>query len=280
MPSTALKLAVQPTYQPGDILSPSSCNQYRRCGAQWAYRHVLHLPDPPTGALTQGSAVHAAIGENMRQKIETKRDLPRTGVKALFREAWALLVKGEFPDVFGRPKLATEFAGDEDSRQLADEGEALTLKYLDEYCPAIQPKAVEFPVEGHIGSVDVKGFIDLLDADGRIIDLKVVKRSPQEEKASPDHRFQVATYRKLLSGIVTGVARIDHLVKNKTPKIVRQEYTIQNCDLEECDKMYPLVQQAIRTGLFLPNRSSYMCSRKYCSFWRACQKEFGGEVGN
>ena len=47
----------------------------------------------------------------------------------------------------------------------------------------------------------------------------------------------------------------------------------------EIERMYPLVQQAIRTGLFLPNRSNYMCSRKYCAFWRACQNEFGGEVG-
>ena len=127
--------------------------------------------------------------------------------------------------------------------------------------------------------MEVKGFIDLLDTEGRIIDLKVMKRSPQEDKVSPDHRFQVATYRKLLDGMVTGVARVDHLVKNKTPKIVRQEYTIQSCDLEEAEKMYPLVQQAIRTGLFLPYRSNYMCSRRYCSFWRQCQREFGGEVG-
>ena len=277
MPSTALELAI--TIRQGDVLSPSSNNQYRRCPAQWRFRHIDHLPDPPTGALTQGSAVHAAIGENFRQKIETKKDLPFAGVKALFREAWALLVKGEFPDVFGRPKLPPEFAEDEDPATLAAEGEALTLKYLDEYCPGIQPAAVELPVEGRINGVEVKGFIDLLDTEGRIIDLKVMKRSPQEDKVSPDHRFQVATYRKLLAGMVTGVARIDHLVKNKSPKIVRQEYTIQDCDLEECEKMYPLVQQAIRTGLFLPNRSSYMCSRRYCSFWRQCQREFGGEVG-
>jgi PD-(D/E)XK nuclease superfamily len=196
--------------------------------------------------------VHAAIGENFRQKIETKEDLPASALMALFREAWALLVKGEFPDLFGRPKLPPEFAEDEDPETLRAEGEALTLKYLDEYCPAIQPAAVELPVEGRINGVEVKGFIDLLDTEGRIIDLKVVKRSPSEDKVSPDHRFQVATYRKLLDGMVTGEARVDHLVKNKTPKIVRQEYTIQNCDLEECEKMYPLVQQAIRTGLFLP----------------------------
>jgi hypothetical protein len=116
-------LATDPKYRPGDRLSPSSHNQYRRCSAQWRYRHIDRLPDPPTGALTQGSAVHAAIGENMRQKIETRQDLPLAGVRALYREAWALLIAGEYSDPFGRPKLATEFADDEDPAQLLAEGE-------------------------------------------------------------------------------------------------------------------------------------------------------------
>jgi hypothetical protein len=98
--STALKLVTQPSYRPGDISSPSSCSQYRKCGAFWRFKHIDKLPDPPTDALTQGSAVHAAIGENFRQKIETKKDLPLAGVKALFREAWAVLVKAEFPGPF------------------------------------------------------------------------------------------------------------------------------------------------------------------------------------
>jgi hypothetical protein len=273
-----LSAALQPEYRPGDVLSPSSCNQCRRCPAQWKFRHIDHLPDPPTGALTQGSAIHAALGENSRQKIETKQDLSPAGVKAIYREAWDLLVKGEYPDPFGRPKLPTEFRDDEDPGQLKLEGEALALKYLDERACSIQPAAVELRVDGRIGGVEVRGFIDLLDTEGRIIDLKTVKRSPSEDKVSPDHRFQVATYRKLLPGKISGVGRIDSLVKNKTPKLVTQEYRITDADLAECDVMYPLVQHYVRQGVFLPNRSSTMCSRKYCSFWRACEKTFGGEV--
>jgi len=273
--SIALKLAI--SSRPGDILSPTSGTQYRRCAAQWRFRHIDKLPDPPTGALTQGSAIHAAIGENFRQKVQTGEDLPAAAVQALYRNAWALLVKGEFPSPFGIPKLPAEFADDEDPEQLKAEGEALALKYLDEVCPGMEPAAVELPVSGEIGGVSVRGFIDLLDTSGRVVDLKVVKRSPSE--VSADYRFQVATYRKLCPQ-ACGEARVDSLVKNKAPKIVQQGYTVQACDLNETERMYPLVQQAIRTGLFLPNRSSYMCSRKYCSFWRACQREFGGEVGD
>ena len=47
------------------------------------------------------------------------------------------------------------------------------------------------------------------------------------------------------------------------PKLVQQEYTIKECDLEECERMYPLMRQSIRTGVFLPNRTAYTYSRKY-----------------
>jgi hypothetical protein len=89
----------------------------------------------------------------------------------------------------------------------------------------------------------------------------------------------VATYRKLCPN-ANGEARVDFLVKNKTPKLVQQAYAVKSCDLEETERMYPLIQQAIRSGLFLPNRSNYMCSRKYCSFWRACQRNSAARSGN
>lgn len=271
--TTALKLAVQE--RPGDVLSPSSHNQYRRCAAQWRFRHIDRLPDPPTGSLVQGSAVHAAIAENFRQKIETCQDLAPAGVKALFDEAWDLALKGELPGPYGKCALPPEFAQDEAPEQLKAEGETLATQYLEEACPSIDPAAVELSVSGSIGGVPVRGFIDLLDATGRVIDLKVVRRTPSE--ISADHRVQIATYRKLCPK-ANGEARVDSLVKNKKPKLVQQAYTVADCDLVEIERMYPLVQQAIRAGLFLPNRSNFMCSRKYCAFWRACQLEFGGSV--
>ena len=82
------------------MLSPSGASGYLNCGFKWYGRHILKLPDPPTGALTMGSAVHAAINANFEQKIETQRDLPPAGVKAVYDEAWGLLVKGEYPPRF------------------------------------------------------------------------------------------------------------------------------------------------------------------------------------
>jgi len=264
--------------EPGDVLSPSGASGFLSCSFKWNCRHILKLPDPPTGALTMGSAVHAAINANFEQKIETKRDLPPISVKAVYDEAWSLLVKGEYPARYqgSKPALPTEFRDDEEPAELKKLGEALTLKYLDEACPEIEPKAVEFKVMGTINGVRVRGYIDLLDAQGRVIDLKTAARTPSE--ISSDYRFQVATYRQLLGGIVTGEARVDTLVKTKTPKLVQIGCTIDRSDVDAIERLYPLVQRGIRGGFFAANRSHYLCSRKYCGFWRECERQFGGKV--
>lgn len=264
--------------QPGDILSPSSLSKYVGCGFQWYARYILKLPDPPTGSLTQGKAVDAAISENFRQKIETKRDLDATGVKAIYNDAWRKMVRGDWERPWGDKDLPTEFREDENPEELRAQGEALTLLYLDEYCPGIDPAGVQVRVEGRIGGVHVKGYIDILDADGTVIDVKTAARTPSE--ISADYRKQVATYHHLAVDVlrVSGQARVDTLVKTKMPKIVRLECTINDADTRAVLTMYPLAQQAIRRSHFLPNRRSYMCSRKYCAAWRECEKRFGGEV--
>jgi hypothetical protein len=42
--------------------------------------------------------------------------------------------------------------------------------------------------------------------------------------------------------------------------------------------LYPMVQESIRDGIYPPHRSSPLCSRKHCGYWRQCEREFGGRV--
>jgi hypothetical protein len=39
-----------------------------------------------------------------------------------------------------------------------------------------------------------------------------------------------------------------------------------------------MVQDSIRDGVYLPRRNSPLCSRRYCRYWRECEREFGGRV--
>lgn len=193
----------------------------------------------------------------------TREDLPITGVLALFREAWATESNG------------TEFRDDEDPPEIAACGEALVSKYMEEVAPGIDPAAVEIRVTGEIGGLHVQGWIDLMDVDGRIIDLKTSARCPS--RISPEYRFQIATYAQLLAG-ATGEARVDTLVKTKAPKVITQSFRVSEQDLLATRTLYPLTQRAMKAGTFIPNRLSMTCSRRNCSFWRQCEREWGGEV--
>jgi RecB family exonuclease len=245
------------------------------CGAQYYFGKVEKLPDPPTGARTLGSAVHHALGENFSQKVETKEDLPTAGVIALYRDAWEQMLLGDFRERRGYVALPTEFRDDEDPNELRAMGETLTRLYMDNAAPAIEPAAVELPVEGVIGGVKVRGYIDLLDVNGTVIDIKTAAKKPSGISAG--YAFQVATYAQLVPD-ASGKARVDTLVKTKSPALVQKSLQIEQSDVDATAKLYPLVQKSIRAGVWVPNRASHLCGRRYCGFWRACERSFGGHV--
>jgi hypothetical protein len=151
----------------------------------------------------------------------------------------------------------------------------LVQKYLEEAAPSVDPAGVEFEVAGRIGGVPVRGFVDLMDVHGAIIDVKTAARKPSG--ISFDHLLQLATYRSL-SPHASGEARLDTLVKTKTVQLVQHRCTLTEPDLHAARVLYPLVQEGIRGGLYFPNRRSLLCSRRNCAFWSHCEREFGGQV--
>jgi CRISPR/Cas system-associated exonuclease Cas4 (RecB family) len=251
------------TLETAQVLSPTQVRCFMDCHARWWFKYRLKISDPPNGNLVLGRAVHSALTQNFAQKVETYEDLPFPGVVALFREAWAL------------EREQAEFRDDEEPSELAWAGEVLVGKYLDEVAPAIEPAAVELHVEGEIGGIRVQGFIDVLDVEGRIIDIKTAKASPS--RIEPMHRFQIATYRQLTTA-ASGKGRLDTLVKTKTPKIVIQNFDVTEEDMRATQMIYARASEVMRSDLYLPNRLSMLCSRRNCPYWRICESEWGGEV--
>ena len=232
------------------------------CQMRWWFKYGLKVPDPATANMALGRAIHSSLGENFAQKVDTREDLPTEGVVALFREAWANEIE------------ETEFRDEEDPKEIAVTGEALVTKYMDQTAPAIDPAAVELKVEGEIAGIKVRGWIDLLDVDGRVIDIKTAKAKPSS--IEPMHKFQVATYAHLIPG-ASGKGRVDTLVKTKSPQ-VSQSFHITEEEMKVAHTLYPAAQLAMHQQRFMPNRLSMMCSRRNCSYWRHCEREWGGEV--
>lgn len=133
----------------------------------------------------------------------------------------------------------------------------------------------ELDVQGEIAGVRVRGRVDLLDIDGRLVDIKTASRRPSW--VSPDYTFQLATYRQITPG-ASGEARIDCLVKTNAPQIVQQSYTVGEADLQATRVLFPLVREAMWSGTYCPNRQSILCSQKHCGFWKQCEQEYGGRI--
>lgn len=258
--------AAERAASPSDLaetMSPSQVSTFTECGAKYWFRYGLKLPDPKTSALTLGSAVDEAINANFELKIESGKDLPLEDVLLEFEAAW-----GQLED-------ETEFRQDEDPAAIAQTGRSLISVFMQEAAPGIQPAGVQVPVSGLIGGVQVNGVIDLIDSKARIRDVKTA--SKRSKSIAARDLFQLSTY-ALLAPHPTVDVTIDQLVKTKTPAYNPLSQRLTSQDLQLPKILYPLAQESIRSGYFLPNRNSPMCTRKQCGFWRACEREFGGTV--
>jgi hypothetical protein len=248
------------------VLSPSQCACWNQCSAKWWFRYGLQERDIQGSARGIGKAIHSTMRANFAQKIETHRDLPVTAIQAIFDEHWT------------EEAEQTEFQAGENSEALATMGRACVTKYIKIAAPAIQPAKVELKVEGVINSVAVRGYVDILDIHGRIIDLKSAKTSPPKNTVRPDYVFQIATYSAITPG-ASGEARLDTVVKlQRDIKLVSTDFTVSEADRRHVNIMYPLAQEGMRSGLYMPNRSGLLCSRRYCGYFRLCEEEYGGEV--
>ena len=246
---------------PGEILSPSQASTFLGCSAKYRFKYVLGIPDPATGGAVRGRAVHKAVEYYMKAKI-SGLELDGTAITDEWDEIWDDVCEG------------AEFAAREDVEALKASAAELAGKYLREAAPAIQPLAVEIPVSGEISGIKVRGVVDILDSEGRIIDIKTASRKPS--KISGDHAFQLATYATLLADSVSGETRIDSLVATKDPQLIQIEHTPGASGRKLVERMYPLVAEGISNGLFLPNRASTLCG--WCPYQRACEAEYGGTV--
>lgn len=251
----------------GEILSPSQLRTWMDCQARWMFRYFYELPEPANSLSALGRSVHQALGLNFHQKVESAVDLPTPEVVRAFCDAW----KAEAE--------STAFADAEDPMEIGVQGAAMVAAFMNESAASIQPAAVEIHVgdgDAKIGGVRVQGVIDVLDVEGRIIDFKTAKRSPS--KIDHAQMIQLATYAAVTPG-ARGTVRIDALVRNKTPKVVTLSGRLSERDFVMIESLYPLAQEGMRSGLYMPNRASMLCSRRNCGYWRQCQEQFGSGGG-
>lgn len=246
-----------------EVLSPTQISQFLNCPAKWMFRYLMDLTEAGTAAQALGKAFHETIACNFRQKRESLRDLPITECLDFFRKS------------LGEHLQETVLQKDEHPMEFLELGETMVQKYLAEAAPLIQPAAVESRVSGVIGGVKVAGYVDLLDIEGRIVDSKSTLKP--SVGIAHDHRLQLTSY-VMITPAASGACRLDTVTKGKTVSLIQKSFVVAEQDRRYAEAIYPMVQDSIRDGIFLPRRNNLLCSRRYCGYWKVCEQEYGGVV--
>ncbi len=190
-------------------LSVTQLKMYLRCPLQYYLRYVCGLKIPPTGDLILGRTVHSTLEENYRQKIQSHQDLPLQQFHDIFSQRW------------DQEAQLTLFEDGEKPGQLKDEGVRLLDPYHRDVAPGVQPVKVEreFLLDTGATELPLKGYIDLIDDQGAIIDHKTTKRSFPADAAAKDLQLTAYAFAyRALYGQNENRLRLYGLVRTKQPK--------------------------------------------------------------
>jgi hypothetical protein len=171
-----------PAVLPVRSLSASSLGLFWRCPERWRRRYVLGEREPLGAPGALGGAVGAALAAHLAARARGER-LSLLDTDDLFCAEWAQ----RSPD-------AALKAG-ESLTDLRRQGRQLIVAYLHRLAPALRPETVERKVELRFdgdAQWSVVGYLDLEDAGGEVIDLKV--RARHVTAADADQSAQATLY--------------------------------------------------------------------------------------
>lgn len=257
---------------PKGVLSPSQFGMYKKCPRQYYYSYVLGRIRPPGIAMVRGTAIHKGAEVVHKHTIET-------GLR-LSMEAAVQAVSDSFDEGAATVEKDPEVVvGDVKDRALAN-----FRVYYTNAVPLIRPIAAEKTFAVKIGTVPIRGVIDLIDSipgemtldtdPDNVPQVEVVSDLKTTTKTWSAQMVDFSTQLTIYS-IVENVARVrvDLVVDQKTgAKYVPVRSTRNAMEkrviTEDLEEMVSLVKQGIFPRC-LPD--SYVCTPKYCGYYAECR---------
>ncbi len=206
----------QETTTPDPLLekvSASRLNTFHQCRLKFYFRYVLKLTKTKTAALHVGSTVHAVLQfwnkARWRKEVITEEKIRETFAKAWVEEQAENAVRW----------------GESESEEMESAWNLVQLYLNNSPLPVDEmPEGVEVEVEAQLkGFPRLIGILDLVRANGLIVDFKTVGQTPNPEKSLHLHETQLACYGVLYreaTGKKESGFELHSLVKLKSPKMV------------------------------------------------------------
>jgi hypothetical protein len=188
-----------------------------------------------------GTATHAAIETNYRQKVGTGQDMPLADVLDAFSDSYDL----EIMDV--------DEYGDEDIGEAKDQGAALTTIYQEQVAPVVQPVLVEEQIQAEINGIPYSGFLDVTDHNNRIRDTKTTGKRPIGDAYKLSMTGYAVLFRHYSASIESGIT-LDYLIRTKKPYYLPIEGgTVDDGEIRRFAGVLGGVSGGISAGSFPPN---------------------------
>lgn len=243
-------------------LSISQMTMLARCGEQYRYRYVERLKAPPGVALVIGKGTHAAIEDDLREKMALGSLLPDEQIADTAADATRKAWDDE-------PPITHE--GDPDKGEAMDTAVALATAHHKQLAPIIEPVALErgFLIDLDGFPFDLMGFVDI-EEPTRIRDTKTAAKSPSGSEADKSDQLTLYHLEAATRGEQKTVA-LDFLVKNKVAKVVTLESRRGPEDHARLLRRVEVAAKVIESGAFAPtNPDNWWCSQKWCGYWDRC----------
>ncbi len=255
-------------------MSPSRLETASACLAKFAFSYVERLPWRFSSSAQFGNAVDAVAAWAYGDKIKSGEAPVRADVRDRFAAEWDYQAD------------AVDDWRDWRRGELLDIGVAGVGRWRDRIVDFVEPLAVQQKLEVEITDpIDGDRYVlnGIVDLRARVAGREVIVDGKTSEKRYPASRvarsYQPPTY-SVLGACSTFEYHVQTVAKEPQVQVLRANITDSDRRslLLRAGMIRRQIAHAFRTGDWLPNRTHFLCSRRYCDHWAACEKRFGGRV--
>lgn len=272
-------------------ISISAMAMYQRCGEQYRRRYIEGEILPPKVAMLRGRAVDEGANYELTVLRDTKflpeldevLELAADSARSSVQHGDVLWTAEE------QERGVKRVAG-----ELVDEVTRLARGHHTLRAPWTAPRLVQAEVEGKLAGLPFRGFLDLVERDGTIADLKTSAKRPSAD-AGEDSQ-QLAGYEAIYAACskpddlprFSPKQRLDYLVPYKRKprdlsfpvlplddgSFVAYFRIMRRAGPEQVDVFkarLKAMKQGVDAGTFMPaNPDSWWCSDKWCGYHATC----------
>lgn len=253
---------------PKDHISYSQINMFKRCARQYYYRYMEGLIIPPKWIMCAGSAGHETMEFNNLFKMKHGIDEKVSTVIEYFANEWEVQKEKNEDIIYGKVK-----PGEVVSKMKQPIVQYFTNGNFYEDIPIAVEKEFALSFEGI--DTTIVGTIDVEYEFGPF-DYKFSQKKPSMQiLATSDQLKMYATDRLIETKKLPTRLGYAYFIPTKIPQATIFDIpnipVFMNNFMEDLKEGIQSISDCVRSGTFIRNSSSFMCSPDSCGYWDICR---------